>query len=404
MAPKPKTVLAVFVGAHLVNDLYATVMPAFLPALADEFGLDYRQLGLLSAAVIVFSGVLQPVIGSAADRHGRRRFFLIVGFVIAAVGFLAMSVAPTYAVAVAVSSLVGLGASTYHPQASSYLVSLDPQRRGRMLGIHGWGGSFGHFLAPTVVVLGVAWIGWRPTMALLVVPMVVTAIVLRTTLDETEPSKGATLRGAIDRRLLMVAVAFGAIYLVGRSFMNFFVKMLVDDGWSDTSAGFLLTSILLLGAVAQPIGGAMFDRLGGRRVFELAAAATVALVGLFALSDGVVSFLAVAGIAFFMFSLFPVSLAYSSRLVPASQTGAATGVVFGVSGLMTAAAQPIVGSIAEATGDLRSALAWLLPVAIIGLIMSVGRPDETIERQAPTRRASGPSLSTVRGGKVGDDA
>ena len=31
-----KSVLATFVAAHVVNDFYATVMPAFLPALADE--------------------------------------------------------------------------------------------------------------------------------------------------------------------------------------------------------------------------------------------------------------------------------------------------------------------------------------------------------------------------------
>jgi len=277
MAPKPKTALAVFVGAPLVNDLYATVMQAFLPALADEFGLDYRQLGLLSAAVIVFSGVLQPVIGSAADRHGRRRFFLIAGFVIAAVGLLAMSVAPNYA----------------------------------------------------------------------------------------------------------VAVAFGAVYLVGRSVMNFFVEMLVDDGWSNTSAGMMLTAILMVGAVAQPIGGVMFGRLGGRRVFELSASGTVVLVGFFAVASDAVSLLAVVGIAFFMFSLFPVSLAYASRLVPTSQTGAATGAVFGVSGLMTAAAQPIVGAIAGTTGDLRSALAWLPPVATVGLAMSVGLPDERVDPISP---------------------
>jgi len=252
-----------------------------------------------------------------------------------------------------------------------------------MLGIHGWGGSFGHFLAPTVVVLGVAWLGWRPTMALLALPMILTAVVLRTTLDETGPSRGVRLRGVIDQRLVMVAVAFGTIYLVGRSFVNFFVKMLVDDGWTDTSAGLLLSVILLVGAVAQPIGGAMFDRLGGRRVFELASLGTVALVGLFAASSGAVLLFAVAGVAFFMFSLFPVSLAYASRLVPADQTGAATGVVFGVSGLMTAAAQPIVGSVAETTGDLRTALAWLLPVAVAGLVMSVGLPDESADPAPP---------------------
>ena len=102
--------------------------------------------------------------------------------------------------------------------------------------------------------------------------------------------------------------------------------------------------------------------------------AIVVLVAVFAVSDGAVSLMAIAGISFFQFSLFPVGLAQASQLAPATQTGAATGLVFGVSGLMTASAQPVVGAVAEAAGDIRVALAWLLPVAVIGLIMASRTP------------------------------
>lgn len=366
---RPKTVITVLVGVHLVNDLYSTILPAFLPSVAEEFDLDYTQLGILSFAFILLGGVLQPLLGNTADRVGRRRWMLVAGFTVGAIGLLAMAVAPSFWFIVTVSLLCGLGAATYHPQATAFIVAAYPKRRGRMLGIHGWGGSAGHFLAPAVVVLMVAAFNWRIVMASVAIPLLIAAEVVRTKLQETEPSPSVTLRGALTPQLLLVAVSFGAISAVGRSFLNFFIKMLVDEGWSETSAGFLLTLVLLGGAISQPLGGWAYDHVGGRKVFLTAAVSISALVALFAVSDGAASLIAIAGIAFFMFSLFPVGLAIASELVPATQTGGAIGVVFGVSGLMTAAAQPAVGALAEALGDIRLALAWLLPLSLLALAL-----------------------------------
>ncbi len=370
MLPRPKTVLTVLVGAHVVNDFGSTVLPAFLPAVAEEFDLDYADLGLLSFAFVLLTGVLQPAAGNYADRAGRRRFVLVAGFMVGAGGFLAMAVAPTFWFIVAVSLLCGLGQATYHPQATAFIVNAYPERRGRSLGIHGWGGSIGHFAAPAAVVLMVAWFGWRWAMAAVALPMLGAAVVVRFRLDETAPSPSVTLRGSLTRPLIIAALAFGVVSTVGRSFLVFFVKMLVDEGWSSTSAGVLLTVILVGGAVSQPLGGWAFDRIGGVRVLQIAAAATIVLMGVFAVSSGPVSLVAVAGIAFFEFSLFPVSLAQASQLAPAERTGAATGIVFGVSGVMTALAQPAVGALAEAFDDIRLALAWQMPLALLGLALA----------------------------------
>lgn len=381
MSVRPRTIMFAFVGAHVVNDFYATVLPAFLPAVAEEFDLDYTELGILSFAFILLSGVLQPLLGNSADRLGRRRWVVVFGFAVGAIGFLAMAVAPTFWFIVAVSLLAGLGAATYHPQATAFIVDAYPEKRGRMLGIHGWGGSAGHFLAPAVVVLSISAFNWRATMAAIAVPLLLTALILRLKLEETSPSPSVTLRGAASRPLILVAVMFGIVGVIGRSYLNFFVKMLVDEGWEETGAGVLLTVILLGGAVAQPLGGWFYDRLGGRRVFTIALTAISLLIGLFAVSDGALSLVAIAGIAFFQFSLFPVGLAQASQLVASNQTGAAAGLVFGISGLMTASAQPVVGAVAEAAGDIRVALSWLLPLSIVGLALATRCP--TAMKQEP---------------------
>lgn len=369
-----------FVGAHVVNDFYSTVLPAFLPAVATEFELDYTELGILSFAFAIATGVLQPLLGNLADRQGRRRWMLVFGFLIGAVGFAAMAAAPSFWFIVVVSLLCGLGGATYHPQAAAFIVAASPAQRGRMLGIHGWGGSIGHFLAPGVAVLAIAAIGWRPSMLVIAVPMVLTALVLRRTLTELAPNQAVSMRGVASRSLMMVAITFGLVSAVGRSYLTFFVKMLVDEGWQETEAGILLTIILLVGAFAQPLGGWAFDRVGGRTVFILAAFSTIACIGIFTISSGTVSLVAIAGIAFFQFMLFPVALAQASSLVPLSHTGTATGIVFGVSGLITASAQPVVGVLASSAGDLRVALMWLMPVAVFAAALAVATPGPSTSK------------------------
>lgn len=368
--PQPRTVLALFIGAHVVNDFYVTVLPAFLPALAEEFDLDYAELGVLSLAFTVLSGVLQPTIGSYADRLGRHRWVLSLGFFSGAVGFVLMAGAPSFWFIVLVSTLCGLGGATYHPQATSYLVEAYPEDRGRTLGLHGWGGSVGHFLAPAVVVLAVSVFDWRWSMVAIAVPVLLAGLVLQGSLPETRPTEGATLRGALSPQLLLVAVTFGIMAMVGRSFLTFVVKMLVDDGWSETRAGVVLTVILLGGAIAQPLGGRAFDRLGGRRVFVAAAAGECVFIALFAVTDGAMALIAMAGVASCMFAMFPVSLALASQIGGVGRTGGATGVVFGITGLMTAATQPLVGALAEALDDIAAALAWQLPVALIAVVLA----------------------------------
>jgi MFS family permease len=178
------------------------------------------------------------------------------------------------------------------------------------------------------------------------------------------------MRGVLTRPLVLVAITFAVVGMVGRSFLNFFVKMLVDEGWAETDAGILLTVILMGGAISQPLGGLAYDRFGGRTVVTVAAASTAALIAVFAVTDGAISLVAIAGIAFFQFSLFPVGMAQASELAAPSQTGAATGVLFGTSGLLIAAAQPVVGAVAESADDIRVALSWLLPLALLGLVLA----------------------------------
>jgi MFS family permease len=112
-----------------------------------------------------------------------------------------MAVATTFWFIVAVSLLSGLGGATYHAQASALIVSAYSERRGRMLGIHGWGASAGQFLAPAVAVFAISAFSWRLAMAAISIPMLVTAAMVRMKLDKTTATPLATVRGVLSRQL-----------------------------------------------------------------------------------------------------------------------------------------------------------------------------------------------------------
>ena len=367
MLTTPRAILGTFVAVHVINDFYATVLPAFLPALAREWDLDYTELGLLSFAFTLFTGVLQPLIGHVADKQGKRKLILSLGFFIGGSGFLLMAVAPSFWFITVVSLLCGLGAAAYHPQATAFVVSAYPNDRGRMLGIHGWGGSVGHFLAPAIATVAIAALDWRWAMVIVAVPIIGAGTGLWAYLPESSPNPEAALKGALGRPIVVAALAFGLLNTVLYSFVTFVVKMLVDEGWAEVTAGATLTTMLFIGVVAQPIGGRIYDRFGGRNLFVCSNLGTILSVLLFSQTSGIVSLVAVGAIATFGFGLFPVSLAIASKIGGDSRTGFTVGVVFGVSGLLGAAARPAVGALAEAVGDIRLALGWTVVFAIAAL-------------------------------------
>lgn len=205
----PKTLLlAGLTTGHMVNDFYTMVLPPLVPALVPVFALSYFQIGLLSFCFYILSGILQPTIGHLADRHAIRKKVIIAGFLINGLGFLAIGLSPTYPLIMLASLLCGLGAATFHPQSTHFLSRAFPQAKGRAMGVHGWGGSIGNFLAPLGVAFFVSLVGWRQGVMLLVIPGVCVALLLGRLLDEPQDIQVTRFGTGLSKELVLIAVTF----------------------------------------------------------------------------------------------------------------------------------------------------------------------------------------------------
>jgi MFS family permease len=368
--------LAGLTTGHMVNDFYAMILPPLIPALIPVFGLNYVQIGLLSFCFYILSGVLQPTVGHMADKHAWRKKIILAGFLINAVACIAIGVSPTFELVMLSSLLCGLGAATFHPQSTNFLTRAFPEAKGRAMGIHGWGGSIGNFVAPLVVSALIVAVGWRLGVMLLAIPGVLTVFLLGGFLNEPRDVKTAGFGKGITKELLLVALAFALMSMILRSFLTFLPTFLVERGATLTRAGFLTSVMLFVGLVAQPLGGHVYDKIGGRAIFSVCAVATGLGLFAFTFTSGMLMVICTAVVGFFVFALFPVSLAIGSDIAKDNRVGMSVGIIFGLSSTLSAFTPIFTGYMADLFG-LNLAFKLLVVFALLAACLSLALPGKT---------------------------
>jgi MFS family permease len=128
----PVLFLGVFMAA-----LDAAVIAPAVPALRAAFGLDNRQVGLVTIVFSLCSLSATALMANLSDRFGRRTIYLvdIAGF---ALGSLVIAQADTFGAVLLGRAIQGLCAGGITPTASAVVGdAFPPQERGKVLGLIG---------------------------------------------------------------------------------------------------------------------------------------------------------------------------------------------------------------------------------------------------------------------------
>ena len=155
------------------------------PLIAKDFGLDDATKGLVSAAAIVGAIVGAGLLGSLADRIGRRRIFQFDLMLFAAFSVLCVFAWNIWAL-IAFRFMLGIAIGLDYPIAASYLAEVLPARgRGRWLvaafSLQAVGILLGA-LVGALALLAFPHIGsWRLMLGLGVVPAVIIIVLRRGT-------------------------------------------------------------------------------------------------------------------------------------------------------------------------------------------------------------------------------
>jgi FSR family fosmidomycin resistance protein-like MFS transporter len=110
--------LSVLAGVHFLIDMFASMLPAILPAIRVEFGLSLSLGGLVLVALRITSNGLQPLIGHI--RAQKRRPLLIHLGLILAIFVCLLGIIPkggnTYFWVLLFSGVSGVGIAMVHPE------------------------------------------------------------------------------------------------------------------------------------------------------------------------------------------------------------------------------------------------------------------------------------------------
>lgn len=362
-AAQPALMVLPVVGAvsfvHLLNDIIQAILPAIYPMLKLDYALSFTQIGLITLVFQLTASLLQPAVGLYTDKYPKP-FLLPLGMVFTLSGLVLLSLGQSYAMLLLASALIGLGSSTFHPEASRVARMASGGRYGFAQGLFQVGGNAGSALGPLLAALiiiprGQGSIGWFclfaivGIMVLLRVSRWVVSSHARLQLRRAAIN-GNGLTGQQTRlALLVLALLIFSKYVYMTCLSNFYTFYLIEK-FAVSVANSQLFLFLFLAAVAvgTVAGGPIGDRIGRKPVIwvSILGAAPLAVVLPYVNLAGVAVLTVLIGLI--MSSAFSAIIVFAQELMPTKIgmiSGVFYGMMFGISGIAAAS----LGMLADAT-------------------------------------------------------
>jgi MFS transporter, FSR family, fosmidomycin resistance protein len=377
-------ILLALSGAHLLNDVIQSMIPAMYPLLKEAYRLDFAQIGLITLAFQVTSSLLQPLLGFVTDNRPWP-YAMVAGMGATLSGMLGLAFAGSYAMVLLSVAMIGLGSAVFHPEATRMARHAAAGQQGLAQGIFQIGGHAGYAMGPLlaaaiVVPRGQANLAWASVVAL--VAMVLMAWTgaryaeMRRAQTAAKDQQASKAELVAPSRPVLMAMAILILLLISKNaytaaFTSYYTFYLIERfGVSVPVSQVMLFLYLVVGALGVIIGGMVGDRFGRHRVIWISILGSLPFALLLPLADlfwtGVLSIL----VSLIMASAFSSMLIYAIDLVPhriGLVGGLFYGLSFGLAGLMAAA----LGLLADQIGIIAvfKITAWLPALGLLAFLL-----------------------------------
>jgi len=271
-----------FIMAHFGHHLLTALPQPLLPAIRSALSLSLSQSAWVTTAFALAAGAGQLPSGWLADRISPV-IMIGVGTVGVAVGGILVGISQTYIMLLVFLVVMGLATGGYHPSSTPLILSsVEPEKRGRALGLHLLGGNSSFFIAPLIAggIMSL-WpaMDWRGPFLVLAVPTAIFGIIFyiyltrrgglahvqraRQRASEEKPPQPGYKRRLI-AYLIMMIIGGGA----GMSVNAFLSLYMVDVLKATEAQAAMLMSIMFIPGVfgGTILGGWISDRIGTVKV------------------------------------------------------------------------------------------------------------------------------------------
>ncbi|MFB6094392.1 MAG: MFS transporter [Halanaeroarchaeum sp.] len=361
------------------------LVPALLPFVKAEFGLENTGAGLVVTVVWLTYGVMQFPAGVLVDRVGERTL-LSTSAGLAAISMLGFAVAPSYPLFLLAGAGFGLATGLYGPARGIALTRRFDAVEGVAFGTVLGAGSVGAAVLPFAVALSAGVVDWRVSVGAIGPAFFLAALGLARVVPENlgdgaptpSLSRGVsrTARALTRRRVGTAVAAIVLMLFVFQGLTAFYPTYLVVEGRLSQSTASALYAVLFLAGGAFQLGAGRFaDRFGYRRV--LVATGAVSVVPLLVLPrvHGLGWFGIVTVLIALRLAIAPMTNAYIVGSLSEESRGTSWGLIRTGFFVLGAFGSVVVGGLAD-LGRFDVAIYGLAGVTVLGTLLYASLPRE----------------------------
>lgn len=374
-------VVAAVSFSHLLNDLIQAVLPAIYPMLKEQYLLTFTQIGLITLIFQITASLLQPAVGLYTDKHPKPGL-LPLGMVFTLVGLIMLAVVNSFTLLLVASAIIGIGSSTFHPEASRVARMASGGRYGLAQSCFQVGGNAGSALGPLlaaaiIIPRGQDAIGWFCILA--IVGIIVLHKVSRWVVESHAAIKArgpVNLDNGLSKQqttnaLLVLALLVFSKYVYMACLSNYYTFYLIENfDISIASSQLFLFLFLAAVAIGTFVGGPVGDKIGRKQVIWVSILGVAPMTLLLPYCNlfwaGVLSVI----IGLVLSSAFSAIIVFAQELMPGKIgmiSGIFYGMMFGFSGIAAA----VLGAVADVTSItyIFKLCAWLPLLGIFAVFL-----------------------------------
>ena len=310
--------------------------------LKEQFGLSFAQIGMITLVFQMTSSILQPFTGMYADRHPRP-YSLSIGMCFTLVGLLMLAFAGSFWTILMAVSIIGLGSSVFHPEASRVAQMASGGKKSLAQSIFQVGGNGGSAVGPLLAALivlpfgqsSIAWFAVAAILASLIMLRVGSWYSQKIAYAQHNPKMHVHEYAHLSKRrvygaLLILVVLVFSKYFYTACITSYFTFFLIDKfGISVQASQLCLFAFLAAFAIGTVAGGMFGDRYGRKYVIwiSILGAAPFALALPYVNLPLTIVFVFLSGLI--IASAFSSIVVYATDLMP-NKVGLIAGVFFGL--------------------------------------------------------------------------
>lgn len=349
--------------SHFLNDSIQSVIPSIYPMLKENYALTFTQIGIITLIFQLTASILQPVVGIAMDKRPNSNS-LPFAMLLSLIGLICLAYSSTFVQILGSVSLVGMGSSVFHPEASRVAHLASGGKKGLAQSIFQVGGNLGSAVGPLLAALiiipfGQKYIGWFGVLAILGMIILTyigkwyqhtyTLNALNNTAKTVQKSELNLSKRKIVFSIVILLILIFSKYFYMASMTSYFTFYLIEKfGVTVQQSQIYLFAFLASVAAGTIIGGPLGDKYGRKTIIWI----SILGAAPFTLLLPHVGLTATIGLAMIIgviiSSAFSAILVYATDLIP-GKVGLIAGLFFGFAFGMGGLGSAYLGWLADKT-------------------------------------------------------